>query len=263
MSKRLKNGKFAVYSTCDFLTQPIDVHREVKRKNIVMASGALQATSSSEMQTVTNNLDWLSWLPWAAKQYRTSEDVKDYILIPTIICPSDIPNRNGIAFPLAELCRFDPTTHRQVYKNWKGCPTFLEHDNEDHTKAKGMVVDSVLRQAKGFRGTIWKVLGLAAFDRTRDPELAAKLLNRDITTVSMGAYVESYSCPICYKAIGQCNHLNPRAARDFRLDPVTGKLIYRRCHGLEPFELSAVQVPAWSVAESTHAVDVQQNVIIE
>ena len=255
-----KDRRFAVYSACESFNKPIEVHKEVKSKNVAFEAGKMQVTASSEIGAVTNRLDWLSWLPSAAAQYNTSTDPNDYVLLPTIICPSDIPNRNGVAFPLQELLRFDVDTHRMAYQNWKGCPTFLEHDNEDHTKAKGMVLDAVLRKAHGYQGNIHKVLGLAAFDRTRDPALVHRLLTRELKEVSMGAMVDTYTCSVCGREIGECRHLDAKRPRDFYLDSMTGKLVHRCCVGIYPFELSAVAVPAWTVAESTHTIDLARGV---
>ncbi len=251
-------GKFVVYADCDTFNQPIDVHSALKKKDLVVESGNLVVTASSDVNAVTNALDWLNWLPFCAKEYKTSPDPRDYVLMPTIICPSDIPNRNGVGFPLHELVRWDPEAHQQVYKGWKGCPTFSEHDNMDNNKSRGMVVDSVMRKVNGFEGNIYKVLGLAAFDRTKYPEVASRLLNRDTTTVSMGALVTSYSCGLCGAAAGHCGHINLKRPRDFYLDPVSGGLVYRKCHGISAFELSEVQVPAWAVAESPFTVDMSQ-----
>ena len=255
------NGKrFAVYADCDSFNRPIDMHSEMKAKNVIREGQRLQVTASSEMNAVGNRLDWLNWLPWAAKKYNVSADPQDYILLPTIICPSDIPNRNGVGFPMEELLAFDLETHRQVYQNWKGCPTFVEHDNEDPGKAKGMVVDVAFRMQNGVKGRLGKVLGFAAFDRTRDPALGQRLLTRQVTDVSMGTYVNSYTCSVCHAEFGMCRHMDKRSPRNLGIDPQTGKLIYRRCHGLTPFELSSVATPAWSVAESPHVIDLKNNV---
>lgn len=70
----------------------------------------------------------LSWFPFAAKKYHISDKLSDYVIFSTIICPSDIPNRNGIAFPLEELVKFtDTPSPHLVYQGWKSCPLHLEH----------------------------------------------------------------------------------------------------------------------------------------
>lgn len=259
MTKLIQNAsrtKHAVYADCDSFGLAIDVHKEIKNKSISIVAGeGINVTASSGISEISPALDWLSWLPFCAKSYNISPNPEDYVLLPTIICPSDIPNRNGVAFPLAELVRWCPELRQQVYKGWKGCPTYTEHQNSDHKQARGVVIDSVMRPVKDFQGNIWKVLGLCAFDRTKYPDVAHRLLTRQTTTVSMGAYVEGYSCGLCGADAGMCTHINLRRPRDFYIDSATGRLVYRKCHGLTPFEVSEVETPAWSVAESPHTID--------
>lgn len=70
----------------------------------------------------------LSWFPFAAKKYHISDKLSDYVIFSTIICPSDIPNRNGIAFPLEELVKFtDTPSPHLVYQGWRSCPLHYEH----------------------------------------------------------------------------------------------------------------------------------------
>ena len=255
MDRQLQhNGKTAVYADCSTLPY-IDLHKEIRRKSVVVASEGLTVASDSPIRQVTDALDWMKWLPFCAQAYHISPHPEDYILLPTIICPSDLPNRNGVGFPLRELVAWEPEMKRQVYRGWKGCPTFSEHANTDNTKARGVVIDSVMKKVQGVHGNLWKVMGLAAFDRNKYPDVAHRLLTRTTTTVSMGAYVSSYSCGACGAPAGSCGHINLRRPRDFYLDSATGKLVYRKCHGITPFELSEVQTPAWSVAESPHTID--------
>jgi hypothetical protein len=91
-------------------------------------------------QSLLNKLDYETWLPFAAKTYNISPKIEDYIIVSTLVCPSDIPNRNGIAFPAAELAKFQaPPISRMAYKAWQGCPVHFEHDNEVHERAYGVI----------------------------------------------------------------------------------------------------------------------------
>lgn len=75
----------------------------------------------------TNHLD-LSWLVFAAPVYHISPNIDDYVLVNTIITISDLPNRNGIAFPLRELVGFDePPRNKLAYEGWRFAPCFEEH----------------------------------------------------------------------------------------------------------------------------------------
>ncbi|WP_438451797.1 hypothetical protein, partial [Listeria monocytogenes] len=125
-----------------------------------------------------------------------SPRIEDYIIVSTLVCPSDIPNRNGIAFPRDELARFlPPPTNRMSYKAWKGCPVHLEHDNEVHERAYGVILDASFHKVEGYGdGKLWKVMGLLAIDKNKYPDVAQKVLTREINTYSMGALVDYFTC---------------------------------------------------------------------
>lgn len=261
-----KHG-MAVYADCDSLCTPVDVHKQLKQKNLVKSQGKVIATANSEVSQIAPVLDWNEWLSLCAEEYNISKNPEDYILLPTIICPSDLPNRKGIAFPLKQLLRWNADLHQQVYKGWKGCPTFSDHNNSNLKEARGVVLDVILKQVVGFKGNFHKVFGLAAFDRNKYPEVAYRLLSRDTTTVSMGAYIEYYECSICGAKLQDengkpksCKHFpNTKVYQDdgVRYDQETGRVIYRKCNGITPFELSEVGTPAWIVSESPLSIDLQ------
>jgi hypothetical protein len=117
MSTLHYNGKrSAVYSFAEEALPSIDVHKEMKK------SGRIHATASGQMMVESPELvgmpqiplDFNTWLPFSAPHYQISPDPSDYILTPVIVMPSDIPNRNGVAFPLKELIAFNPDMGMQV-----------------------------------------------------------------------------------------------------------------------------------------------------
>jgi len=203
-----------------------------------------------------------SWLPFAAKTYHISPRIEDYILKILPICPSDMPNRNGIAFPLQELIKFQPPpVNRQVYKAWAGCPVHLEHDNRDCTKALGVVFDTMLTPIKGFgEDRHWKVMGLVGIDKTKNPEVANRVLTGELNTGSMGTEADYFTCSVCGKEatdnqFKNCGHITTIKDVNWRLINEGGeeKLAYLNAHGLSPIEMSLVADPAWVVCLSdTH-----------
>lgn len=203
-------------------------------------------------------LDAKTWLPFAAKTYHISPNIEDYVITVTPICPSDIPNRNGIAFPIGELVKFQPPpVARQVFKAWAGVPVHLEHNNSDCTQALGAVLDSSLHKIKGYGGgKLWKVMGLAATDKTKFPEIAQKQLLGEYKTFSMGADGGYFTCSYCGTRMepnNHCEHLNPRNAVDWTVVTEfdgSQHLAFRNAHDLIPIELSVVADPAWSTALS-------------
>lgn len=225
---------------------PLDLHKEIKRKNVKVTASTIETSDSKGWGLEgAAKLDWSEWLPFAAKKYNISPDPSDYLLVPVFTIPTDIPNRNGVGFPLSELIKFNPEYGMQAFKTFKGKPTFVEHANEDVTQAKGVIADTFMRKMVGYNG-IWKVLELLTFDRTRDPDLCRDILSGEMNSYSMGAYVDSYLCSYCGAEIGRCSHLHPKKPFDFyRLGD---KLVYRKVVNPVGFETSAVKVPAYSVA---------------
>jgi len=217
------------------------------------------ATTVSDSPDILSKLDWQSWLPFAAKTYHISPDPNDYILKPMILMPTDIPNRNGISFPLAELVKFQPPPmNRQVYRSWVGTPIHIEHDNEDCTKAIGVVIDTALRCIKGFGDDKhWKVFGLLAIDKTKDPKIAQEVLEGKINTGSMGCTADFFSCSVCgapatKNRFTNCSHITSTEAVNW--NPVTFRgeehIAFLNAHDLSPIEFSIVRDPAWAPALS-------------
>lgn len=207
------------------------------------------------------------WLPYSSSVYKTSANVEDYFTVPTIIMPSDLPNRNMTAFPREELTRFDPEIGDHVYKGWIGKPVYTNHINNDYTKALGAVVDASMKRINNTKGDIWKVVSLLAIDRTKNPKIARDIQEGRRTTYSMGALVKSYSCSVCsakgyirpgirdkYEAmpcgrehafVNRQGGFREFAHSRYNNDRTIGFL---RAHDVKPFEVSTVDYPAFASA---------------
>lgn len=204
----------------------------------------------------------LSWLTFAAPVYHISPNIDDYVIVNTIITISDIPNRNGIAFPLRDLVAFDePPRNRMAYEGWRGVATFFDHVNSDYTKAKGVVFDVSLRKVDGYGdGKLWKVIGILGFDKTKDPELAEKIASGKINTYSMGALADSFTCSYCGQECTDskcCEHITSISAVNFNeVKDYEGNthIAFLNAHGLSPIEVSAVEDPAWAPAQSSNVI---------
>lgn len=207
------------------------------------------------------NLDYETWLPFAAKTYHISPHIEDYVVFPTPICPAGLPNRNGIGFPLEELTRYQPPPiSRMVYKAWAGTPVHFEHDNEDCTKAFGVVLDARLTKMVGYGGgRHWKVMGLAAVDKNKHPDIAQEVIDRKIDTVSMGATADYFRCSVCGAQVfgpkekyRNCHHVTHSQDVNFKIVRVDNQnlLAFLWAYSLSPIELSLVRDPAWVVANS-------------
>lgn len=210
---------------------------------------------------IVNHMD-LGWLPFAAPVYHISPRIEDYVIMTIPICPSDFPNRNGIGFPLKELVAFQPPPmNRRVFEAWKGCPLHLEHDNEDCTKAYGVVLDTALKRITGYgQDEHWKVMGLIGVDKNKHPDIAQKVLSGELNTGSMGALANDFSCSVCHRPVVankflNCNHVSGPGDVNWKLVDYQGKqhIAFLNAHGLSPIEFSLVGSPAWTQALTDQA----------
>lgn len=251
MTTRHYNGKReAVYSFAEEALPAIDIHKEMKKSGRIQqaSNGQLLVESPDLIGMPQIPLDFNTWLPFSAPHYHISPNPEDYILTPVIVMPSDIPNRNGVAFPLKELIAFNPDMGMQAYKTWKGKPTHLEHANNDITKAYGVIADSFLRPLKGWSNNmVWKVLLLLAFDRSKHADVTEKIESGEFNSYSMGAWVGSYTCSYCGAEVGKCSHIDKDRPQMYDLN---GKLVFRNCHDIVGFECSSVGTPAYISAIS-------------
>lgn len=217
---------------------------------------SLTASSvKEEIASMSNAVGWELWLPFAAKELELSADPKDYLIHPVPIMYSDLPNRNGFAFPLTELVKWNVELGRQAYKGWSGMPMYTEHQSEDHKKALGIVIDTSLRRIQtAGKGKFWKVMALAAVDRNKNPERAEQIEKGEVDTYSMGAMVDYCSCSYCGAVAGECDHVNAdnNSVSFYEKD---GQLVYKNVHGVKPYELSVVDDCAFNIAQHTVRLD--------
>ena len=194
-------------------------------------------------------------LPFFAEKYNISPHMKDYVLVPTIILPSDLPNRNAVAFPLTQLACANLTAGRVAYQTFTNKPCHVEHNNSDPSKAKGIVLDSFMKKMRNVQGDIHKVIALCAFDRSRDPILANDILAKKRSSYSMGAYCEHYTCSHCgavhNPSAGKvgCDHISVGSSKINVL--ANDELVFANAYNIMGFEVSSVLSPAYrSAADS-------------
>lgn len=218
-----------------------------------------QAVDMEKNSDFVNSLDFKTWLPFAAKTYHISGNIEDYCVRPMPLMPSDLPNRNGIGFPLAELVKYQPPPiSRQVFKAWTGTPVHYEHENEDCTTALGVVFDTALTRITGFGGgKFWKVMGLVGVDKNKYPDIANRMLNNQLVTGSMGALADDFTCSVCGAKAHEhqhmnCSHITSTKHVNWRMVDDHGRkqLAYLNAHSLSPIEFSLVESPAWVPALS-------------
>lgn len=186
-------------------------------------------------------------LPWLAPAMNISPRLEDYYFRATPIIISDLPNRNGVGFPAKELARWNTDLHCRAYEGWRYCPMFEEHRSDDISTAIGVVADVVMKRLRGFgSNNLWMVIALTAIDRTKNVELAREYEEGKINTVSMGAYVQGFTCAYCGVADGKCSHIDINQPVVFY--ELNGRLVYKQVYGVSPYELSVVRDPAYGIA---------------
>lgn len=222
------------------MSQTIDVYKELGAKNISLSNSTLITTDNTPVD--------LSWLRFAAKEYNISPDIKDYVITSSIIFPVGLPNRNGVAFSLADLTSFSIKYGNQKYRLWRACPTYLEHDHNDPLKANGVVLDVHLK--KSSTNDLWKVMALMAFDRSKYKELVDKVISKELDSYSMGTTVSGYRCSVCDRPYGHCTHISREHPNRISIVEYQGRneVAFRIAEIERPFEISIVDTPAWTIA---------------
>lgn len=234
---------------------PIDVHALRGKKSL---SEGVMLPASAGLGSSERISDANIWLPHAAAVYNISRRIEDYILVPVPCMFSSLPNTNGDSVQLNELLRFNPVHGRQSYKIWQGQPTFVEHDNQDYVKSKGVILDAFLRPLKKFgAGKYYKLVLLHAFDRTKDAPLVKRIMSGEVNSYSVGFYFKSYTCSICNfhasdRSGALCVHTAPKKRTYIH---ESGNLAYRSCFEIKPFESSSVGTPAFITAISNRILD--------
>jgi len=106
-------------------------------------------------------------------------------------------NTNGDFFSHEELIK--------KYKTFIGKAVFLDHDDEDINKARGIILDAVYNPNGYF------VELLEAIDAKAYPQLALAIKNNHVTDTSMGCYIGKAICSICGHVSvdedDQCEHV--------------------------------------------------------
>lgn len=228
---------------------PVELHKQ-------NPDAVVQKLSGDNSHSIEANM----WLPHAASVYNISPNLQDYILVPIPAFNSEMPNTNGDSVSLPELLRFDPQQGQQAFKTFRGKPTYIEHDNQDYSKAAGVILDVFLRPIRGFgNGRYYKVVELLAYDRTKYPRLADSILAGENNAYSVGFYYSAYTCSICGRRVGKdtvmgpCEHTHLKKPT-YRV-PQNGRLAYRMCHNITGFETSSVVNPAFAIAVGPHVID--------
>ena len=237
------------------LAQTVDRDRVIDPKPKIIEGHRLEKIRVAGKDIVTgeglescacdNRLD-VSWLPFCAEKYQISADIKDYVIVELYSVTASVPNRNLDSFPYDELTSWRSLHGMPASKTFTGKPCHQDHDNQDDTKAKGVIFDAAMAR---FRDR-FHVKILKGFDRTKDPRLARLVQEKNRIGHSMGALVEKTECslPTCRflsDGVTTCDHIQQGAGKG-RIANIRGEkfLIYELLRDFAYVEDSTVEDPA-------------------
>lgn len=194
----------------------------------------------------------------------TSMDFEAYSLNDFILNKKKMTNRNNLdkswrkimlkdkyfIVPVKEI-RHDVSKEEVFNFEVAGVHTYVANGvavhncNKDHTKAKGIILNSSMYPAKTLAGDLWKVVLLQAFDRLTYPDLGKSILSGETTAYSMGAHCKGLKCSICSSDVpeSRCGHISQDLlrGRPFEFEHFNGKLSYIEAVNIKGFECSALQ----------------------
>lgn len=155
-------------------------------------------------------------------------------------------NDNYDNFPAEEI--------KAGYRSFVGKPVFVNHRNEDHRRARGVIIDAALHEDRNPDGSAdtW-VEVLMEVDAVRFPKLAQAILAGEIDRTSMGVDVAFSICSVCNNKastpLEYCKHIPAMKGLKVQRTTASGEkenvLVYEKCYGLSFFENSLlVEEPA-------------------
>ena len=160
-------------------------------------------------------------------------------------------NQNYDGWPSEEL--------KKSYKTFIGKPVFVNHENHDPTKARGVVVAARYVE----NGPDRYIEVVQEVDAERFPKLAHEIKTGGLDSVSMGAEAGFTICSYCHNKAtdldDMCDHVRNHKGKTLtRFDKRTGKkedvLVFESCHKISFFELSYVFEPADETAVASKVV---------
>jgi len=141
---------------------------------------------------------------------------------------------------------------KKSYKTFIGRPIYVEHNNSDPDRARGVILDAIYRETKLASGIIdASVYCLMEVDANTFPKLASAIENGQLNAVSMGADVDGTQCSACGKYASKpsefCTHIPRLKGRNvtvYKAGKRVESLVYESCINPNFFELSFVFEPA-------------------
>jgi hypothetical protein len=174
-------------------------------------------------------------------------------------------NKNNDGWPSDELLK--------AYSSFVGRPVFVDHNNQDPKRTRGVIVDSQVHVDEDPEKTAaldpyyasapdnhkpptWVEI-LIEVDGETYPKLADAIRTGDIDAVSMGANIDNSVCSVCANEASvpseYCQHISGGKGATFEITADNGEKVqkkaYEDCYGVNFFEISFVFDPADPTAD--------------
>lgn len=165
-------------------------------------------------------------------------------------------NQNYDAWPSGEL--------KKYYRSFLGKPIFVNHQNEDPTKARGRVVAARYIES----GDDKFIEVIQEVDAQRFPKLAKEIREGGMDSVSMGVEAGFTICSVCENRatdiFDMCGHVKLHKG-EYLPNHKTGRktLVYENCYKLGFFELSYVFDPADETAVVSRVIAAGKQVRVD
>lgn len=134
---------------------------------------------------------------------------------------------------------FSEETLRESYQTFISKPVYVNHDNTNPDRARGVIIDAKLHDEDP--DDIWVEI-LMEMDEKTFPVLCSYIRSGELDTMSMGCYLDYSICSVCGNqasvASDYCEHINNKGVE------YDGIIAYEDCIGVTFYEESWVYVPA-------------------
>lgn len=175
------------------------------------------------------------------------QDGSDYFIHPTA---NAFVNSNGDCW--------DNKTLLATYKTFIGSPACLDHPDDPDQDNVGVILDAVPRRRvlnKEYGTYNYYIDILVAIDKLTYPELAQRILKRQIKYMSMGCVVSKGYCSRCGYEVDYINSKNPKTCDHLKYQKgktfldntgekrIVGELLGRNGQGVRFIEASVLSEP--------------------
>ena len=179
----LRNGAIPIYgSTAPAVHVWEGLHTASRESGVPLTAQFSKSSTAPSSAGDGRTID-VSFLQLCSEAYNISPDPADYVFPDVVIVEADVPNRNFDCFTYDDLLSWHPMIAMARYKTFLHRPTFTNHDNQVHSRAKGAIFDCSLEKIAG----AYVVRVLLGFDRTKDPDLVRDITAGRLAGYSMGA----------------------------------------------------------------------------